>query len=234
MAFLFLPNRIDNFVHGGGCDNPIESSNYQVPNSAHDAERCAMSLPVPSLLDQRGQRKYLTRTERETFLQIITDLPDAEHLYCATLVWTGCRPSEARLLRYEHLDLEENVIIIPTLKKRKANVYRRVPVPDTFLLALLVYCNAIGAREANKLLWPWGRTKAYVIVKATLLAMGKGGPTAMPKALRHTFGVHAIQKGIPVHLVQRWMGHASASTTAIYMDVMGDEERRFAEKMWRI
>lgn len=191
-----------------------------------------MSLPVPSLLDQRGQRKYLTTNERESFLKAITDLSDAEYLYCATLVWTGCRPSEARLLRFEHLDLEENVITIPTLKKRQANVYRRVPVPDTFLLALVIYCNAVGATEVNKLLWPWGRTKAYFVVKAILKAMGKGGPTSMPKALRHTFGVHAIQKGIPVHLVQRWMGHASASTTAIYMDVMGEEERRFAERMW--
>jgi len=58
------------------------------------------------------------------------------------------------------------------------------------------------------------------------------GPTFMPKGLRHTFGVHAIQKGIPVHLVQRWMGHAQACTTAIYMKVMGEEERRFARRVW--
>jgi integrase len=189
-----------------------------------------MSLPVPSLLDERGQRKYLTENEREAFLRAITKLPDAEHLYCATLLWTGCRPSEARLLRYEHLDLAENVIIIPTLKKRRANVYRRVPVPDTFLLQLVIYCEAINADTNNKNLWPWGRTKAYEVVKAVLLGQGQGGSTAMPKTLRHTFGVHAIQKGIPVHLVQRWMGHAQASTTAIYMDVMGKEERRFAER----
>jgi integrase len=191
-----------------------------------------MSMPVPSLLDQRGQRKYLTQNEREAFLQAITKLPDVEHLYCATLLWTGCRPSEARLLRYEHLDLAENVIIIPTLKKRKSNVYRRVPVPDTFLLQLVIYCEAINADTSNKNLWAWGRTKAYEVVKEVLVKQGQGGSTAMPKTLRHTFGVHAIQKGIPVHLVQRWMGHAQASTTAIYMNVMGREERRFAERMW--
>ena len=124
-----------------------------------------MSLPVPSLLDERGQRKYLTRNEREAFLRAITNLPDAEHLYCATLLWTGCRPSEARLLRYEHLDLAENVIIIPTLKKRKSNVYRRVPVPDTFLLQLVIYCEAMGVTENKLPLWSWGRTKAYEVVK---------------------------------------------------------------------
>lgn len=192
-----------------------------------------MSMPMPSLLDHRGQRKYLTRNEREAFLKAIQSLPDSEKLYCATLLWTGCRPSEARLLTFEHLDLEENVIIIPTLKKRKENVYRRVPVPDTFLLQLLIYCDAVGATDTQRLLWTWGRTKAYLIVKSVLASLNKTGPTAMPKSLRHTFGVHAIQKGIPVHLVQRWMGHDQASTTAIYMEVIGEEERKFARRMWR-
>jgi len=34
------------------------------------------------------------------------------------------------------------------------------------------------------------------------------------------------------HLVQRWLGHASLRTTSIYGDVMGPEERAFAERMW--
>jgi len=191
-----------------------------------------MNIPVPSLLDERGQRKYLTSKERQAFLKAITKLPDAEHLYCAMLVWTGCRPSEARLIRYEHLDLAENVIIIPTLKKRRNNVFRRVPVPDTFLLQLVIYCDAHGINNTTQKLWPWGRTKAYEVVKQVLTKLGQVRSTAMPKALRHTFGVYAIQKGIPVHLLQRWMGHAKASTTAIYMDVMGKEERGFARKMW--
>jgi integrase/recombinase XerD len=34
------------------------------------------------------------------------------------------------------------------------------------------------------------------------------------------------------HLVQRWLGHASLRTTAIYADVVGPEERAFAARMW--
>jgi len=36
----------------------------------------------------------------------------------------------------------------------------------------------------------------------------------------------------PRHLVQRWLGHASLRTTAIYGDVIGSEERAFAARMW--
>jgi integrase/recombinase XerD len=58
------------------------------------------------------------------------------------------------------------------------------------------------------------------------------GTAAMPKALRHGFGVNAFQSNVPPHLVQRWLGHASLRTTAIYGDVIGPDERAFAARMW--
>jgi site-specific recombinase XerD len=33
--------------------------------------------------------------------------------------------------------------------------------------------------------------------------------------------------------VQRWLGHASLGTTAIYGDVSGHEEREFAARIWQ-
>lgn len=47
------------------------------------------------------------------------------------------------------------------------------------------------------------------------------------------FGVAAVQASIPLNLVQRWMGHAQLSTTAIYAEAMGKEERDMAARMWR-
>jgi len=54
----------------------------------------------------------------------------------------------------------------------------------------------------------------------------------MPKALRHAFGVGATQKNVPLNIVQKWMGHSRLSTTAIYADAVGDEERLLANRMW--
>jgi integrase/recombinase XerD len=63
-------------------------------------------------------------------------------------------------------------------------------------------------------------------------AAGISGARAMPKGLRHAFGVNAFQSNVPPHLVQRWLGHASLRTTSIYGDVIGPDERAFATRMW--
>jgi site-specific recombinase XerD len=81
-------------------------------------------------------------------------------------------------------------------------------------------------------IWRWSRTTAWRLVKAVMAAAGIAGASAMPKGLRHSFGVNAFQSNVPPHLVQRWLGHASLRTTAIYADVSGSEERAFAARMW--
>jgi site-specific recombinase XerD len=53
-----------------------------------------------------------------------------------------------------------------------------------------------------------------------------------PKALRHAFAVEAGQKGIPLNIVQRWLGHARIETTAIYASAIGEEERNLAKRAW--
>ncbi len=42
----------------------------------------------------------------------------------------------------------------------------------------------------------------------------------------------ALMKEIPLPLLQRWMGHADLETTAIYLQVNGNEEKSFAGRMW--
>lgn len=48
----------------------------------------------------------------------------------------------------------------------------------------------------------------------------------------HGFGVNAVQSGVPLSLVQKWLGHAQLSTTAIYANAIGPEEYAIAERMW--
>ena len=45
-------------------------------------------------------------------------------------------------------------------------------------------------------------------------------------------GVACIVKGSPLHLVQRWLGHAQLSTTAIDADAVGEKERHIAARLW--
>ena len=58
------------------------------------------------------------------------------------------------------------------------------------------------------------------------------GVHACPKGLRHGFGVSALQKAVPLNMVRKWLGHSRLSTTAIYADAVGDEEREIAGRFW--
>ena len=78
----------------------------------------------------------------------------------------------------------------------------------------------------HSLSWRWKYVKA-VMEEAQI-----EGPQAPPKGLRHGFGVHAIRCGVPLNMVQKWMGHADISTTAIYGNAVGEEEQAIAARMW--
>ena len=42
----------------------------------------------------------------------------------------------------------------------------------------------------------------------------------------------AVTTGVPLNMVQKWLGHAQLSTTAIYADAVGAEEKSIASRMW--
>jgi integrase/recombinase XerD len=65
-----------------------------------------------------------------------------------------------------------------------------------------------------------------------IASAGLDGPHDSPKGLRHGFGVAAVSAGIPLNLVQKWLGHAQLTTTAIYADAVGEEEQSIAARMW--
>jgi site-specific recombinase XerD len=81
-------------------------------------------------------------------------------------------------------------------------------------------------------LWPFHRVTAWRIVKQITQDAGLYGPVSTPKAFRHGFGAGAVQAGIPITLLQRWLGHARLTTTAIYTGVIGPEELSLAKRYW--
>jgi len=189
------------------------------------------------LYDPDGRRKYLTAPERNAFLSAAETAPREVRTFCLVLAYTGCRVSEALALTADRVDLTSHTIIFETLKKRRRGIYRAVPVPPALTDALnLVHAirEAQSARGGGRgqLLWPFSRTTAWRYVQEVLSRAGLEGPHATPKGFRHGFGVQAVAAGIPLNLVQKWLGHAQLSTTAIYADAVGAEEHQIMEKMW--
>ena len=58
------------------------------------------------------------------------------------------------------------------------------------------------------------------------------GGMACPKGLRHGLAVACVTREIPLPTLQRWLGHARMETTAIYVNVEGEEERDLAKRLW--
>lgn len=188
-----------------------------------------------SLYGRDGRRKYLTPSERSRFIAVAMDWPRPEiGTLCLMLAYTGCRISEALALRAASVEIDEGFIAIRSLKKRGGLlVIREIPVPPDFLTLLGDHHQLDTADPADRL-WPISRTQAWVQVKRVMQAARiTDGPHAVPKGLRHAFGIHALRSGVPLNLVQRWLGHSSLATTAIYAQALGDEERELAARMWQ-
>lgn len=196
-----------------------------------------------TLYDGHGNRLYLNAEERAAFLDIASKQPARDRTLCETLHFIGCRPSELVEITPARVDLSGGTIALRSLKKRKdANGsqkigYRTVPVPPDYLDTLNT---AHGIREAQKSrklasvpIWPLSRVRVWQIVKRIMTEAGiADAPHRSPKGLRHGFGINATVNGIPLHMLQKWMGHAPLSTTAIYADAVGKEGQDIASRMW--
>jgi len=69
-------------------------------------------------------------------------------------------------------------------------------------------------------------------VHAVMLTAGLDGVPASPKGLRHGFVVAGLAAGIPLNLLQKWLGHAQLSTTAVCANAVVAEEKDIARRMW--
>lgn len=180
-----------------------------------------------TLRDARGQRKYLTIEEGRRFLEAVAALPPPARLLCLLVAYTGCRISEALEITGAHV--ERGLVTFRTLKRRKV-AFRHVPVPEFLSDALA----ALAPSDQGARLFPVHRTTAYRWIKRTMAHSGLAGRHACPKGLRHGFGIRAALAKTPPNMIQRWLGHASPVTTAIYLDATGEEERGFAAQSWRL
>jgi integrase len=184
------------------------------------------------LFDQNGNRKYLVSEERRAFIEAARRAPPEVETFCLTLAFTGARISEVLALSPDRIDRSSQAIVFETLKRRRRGVYRAVPVPIELIVRMEEVHN-LRHSDPRERLWSWGRTTAWQRVKRVMRTARVAEGLAMPKALRHAFGVHGIAESeIPLNMVRKWLGHARIETTAIYANAVGREERTIAARMW--
>jgi len=187
-----------------------------------------------TLFDKGGNRKYLTTEERQLFLTAAKTSNREVRTFCLMLLYSGCRISEVLAIRVKDIDISAKAVIIHSLKKRKTNQYRHIPLSLPFLdeLELAFNLKQLRKKQSTTLLWNWSRSTASRRVNEVMGKANIKGIHATPKGLRHSFAIYALQKNIPLNMVSKWMGHASLEVTAIYANAMGQEERNIAKRLW--
>ncbi|MEJ0027699.1 MAG: tyrosine-type recombinase/integrase [Rhizomicrobium sp.] len=182
-----------------------------------------------ALFDHDGGRKYLCASELPRFLDAARRADTLTCTFCRLLAFTGCRISEALALTPDQLDPATGRVVFRTLKRRR-QAFRAVPVPADLMAALV---RLADGRAPGERLWRWCRQTAWRHVKAVMEDAGITGSQAMPKGLRHGFGVANAEENVPMATTQKWLGHAKLETTAIYQQAVGREETAFARRLWR-
>ena len=189
------------------------------------------------LYDKKGNRKYLTADERRAFIGAAEQSEPEIETFCLTLAYTGARVSEVLAFIPRRIDFSVRGITIKSLKKRKAGVFRTIPVPE-YLLKRLEAVHRMDdtediTRSQDRRIWRWCRTTAWTHVKHVMADANIDGAWAMPKGLRHALGVTGTtEAGIPLNIIQKWLGHSRIETTAIYTQAVGKEERCLAQRTW--
>ncbi|MEA1080874.1 tyrosine-type recombinase/integrase [Marinobacter qingdaonensis] len=143
-------------------------------------------------------------------------------------LFAGLRASEALGLTWENVDLEQGLIRIDQVAKEgtirdstKTYKPRMVPITSSLkpLLEDLRQHHVEGQRE-NGLLLSRNGVAPYNQIQVMFGRMKKRAGITSDKgyhALRHTFATRASEKNIDLKTIQKWLGHASISTTMIYV-----------------
>ncbi len=203
-----------------------------------------MPLPVKRRYDvtisHKEIPKYFLREEVIAILAQIKRQPD--HLIVNMLWRTGARVSELLMIRVEDIDSYTKTIHIITLKQKVAMTMRTVPIiepeltdvtnPTPFQDEIEKYIEDNNLVGKDRLFKCTRQRVNQIMIRACKKA-GLDRERAHPHTLRHSFAVNAVINRIPPYVLQKILGHADPSSTAIYANVlMADAKSFFNGAKW--
>jgi len=147
----------------------------------------------------------------------------------------GLRVSELTSLQLSRIHLAEAYLRI----LGKGSKERLVPIGEHAIEALLHYLKTVrleqritAGHEDRVFLNQRGkgisRVAVFNIVKELALAAGIRNKQVSPHSLRHSFATHLIEGGADLRAVQDMLGHASITTTEIYLHM----DRRYLQEVY--
>ncbi len=193
----------------------------------------------------KADPKYLDRDEADRFLEAV---PAEWMLFVLVMIETGLREGELLELRRQDVMLDAARPFIRVgrsvrtraggrrdVKSTKGRRPRSVPLTRGLAEALQQH---LAARRKDALVFPdenGGHLSQWRVYRM-IVAAGKAAGLdkhVHPHMLRHTFASHAAMTGVPLAVVQRWLGHSSVQTTEIYAHLAPDTGAELIERVSR-
>jgi integrase len=173
---------------------------------------------VPIQLPKQPQRipELLTHPEVAAIIAACVNLKHRTLLLCC--YGCGLRVSELVAIKVRHLDGERHLLRVEQGKGAKD---RQVILPDALLAALRHYWTIC---RPGLWLFPSGQKaeRALSIVTAQKVfqtAKVKAGVVKIGgiHSLRHAYATHQLNAGLPIHQLQRQLGHSNIHSTLRYV-----------------
>ena len=165
--------------------------------------------------EYKGRERFLTQEEEHNVVSVFEhwSKPGYKDAFI-TLLDTGMRTGELFKLQKQDADLKQGKHGILIIWRTKNDHPRSIPM--TKRVSELIQARLIGLNATDNIFdynqyWlrnGWDRMK-------TTLGL-QNDKQFVPHILRHTCASRLIQRGVPLMMVQKWMGHESIQSTMRY------------------
>ena len=165
---------------------------------------------------------------------LVSGLPALTGTFCMLLKETGCRPGEAWLAEWTHLDVERNTIIIRAEKKSRS---RELRLTNNLLgrLNLLPkdrkYVFHDGSKEPIKGLGDFTRTFQKQRKRLAAKLANPRLQLISLRTLRHYKGTMEYHRTRDIVHVQKLLGHRSISNTLRYVRLINFPDDEYSSKV---
>jgi site-specific recombinase XerD len=178
---------------------------------------------------QRDRRLPVVLSRDEVW-RVLAAVRTPMYRTCLTTIYScGLRLREALDLHVEQIDSDRLLLHV---RRGKGGADRMVPMPRALLTRLRAHWRthrnpvwvfpAPRRRPARAISDPTiGPIDVTVLQRAFTRAVTDSGigKRAHVHTLRHSYATHLLEAGVPLALIQEYLGHSSPSTTAIYTHV---------------
>lgn len=176
------------------------------------AIREAETVGVPWTIDPSKKTKHVPKARRETVI--------GEHAAAALrlLIFTGARLREILHLKWEHVDLERGLLLLPDSKTGKKTIVLNAPSGLSKVGAYVIAGDSAGTNEEKPradLKRPWTLVSRHADLKGMRL-----------HDLRHNFAAFGAGGGMGLPIIGKLLGHSQPHTTARYAHLDADPLRK--------